>query len=111
MMKPIALVTVLFFAAVPLAPAQGMKDMDIKNMPMKSDGATAHKATGVVKLISLKKNSVTLAHEPVASLALPAMTMAFKVEDKKLLDRVTVGKKVDVEFKRSGNDYVITSLK
>ena len=110
-MKPIAIATVIFFAAAPLAPAQGMKDMDSKNMPMKSDGATVHKATGVVRSVDTNKNTVTLAHEPVASLKWAAMTMAFKVDDRKLLDGVTVGKKVDIEFKQSGKDYVITSLK
>ena len=50
MMMPLASATVLFLAALPLASAQGMKNMDMKDMPMKSDSATVHKATGVVKV-------------------------------------------------------------
>ena len=91
--------------------AQGMKDMDMKNMPMKSAFSQSHRATGVVKGVDAKTSAVTLAHEPVASLKWPAMTMTFKVDDPKLLDGLTVGKKVDVEFKQIGNDYVITSMK
>ncbi len=39
------------------------------------------------------------------------MTMGFKVADKSLLDKLTEGKKVEVEFKQMGKDYVITSVK
>jgi Cu(I)/Ag(I) efflux system periplasmic protein CusF len=110
-MNPTIVATALFLAAVPLASAQGMKDTDMKNMPMKSDTARAHKATGVVKSVDAKKNTVMLAHDPVASLNWPAMTMAFKVEDPKLVQGLTVGKKVEVEFTQRDKEYVITSIK
>jgi Cu(I)/Ag(I) efflux system protein CusF len=109
-MKQIAM-AVLLCATLPLASAQGMKDMDMKNMPMKSDSASAHKATGVVKSVDPKNNTVTLAHEPVASLKWPAMTMAFKVDDPKLLEKATAGKKVDIEFTQRNKEYVITSIR
>ena len=110
-MKPSIVATVLFLAAVPLASAQGMKDTDMKNMPMKSDAARAHKATGVVKSIDAKKNTVMLAHDPVASLNWPAITMAFKVDDPKLVQALTVGKKVEFEFTQINKEYVITSIR
>jgi Cu(I)/Ag(I) efflux system protein CusF len=37
--------------------------------------------------------------------------MGFSVKDKTLLDKLTVGKKVDVEFTQQGSDYVITAVK
>lgn len=54
---------------------------------------------------------MTLAHEPVPSLGWPAMTMKFKVKDKALWSKLGDGKKVDVEFFREGDDYVITGVK
>jgi Cu(I)/Ag(I) efflux system protein CusF len=104
-------VAVIVFAVAPWAFAQGVKDMDMKNMPMKSDAAATHKATGVVKSVDAKNNTVTFAHEPVASLKWPAMTMAFKADDPKLLQGLTTGQKVNFEFTQRGKDYVLTSIK
>ena len=41
----------------------------------------------------------------------PPMTMGFTVKDKMLLDKLTVDKKVNVEFKKEGSDYVVTAVK
>ena len=99
-----------------------MKDMDAQKCKamMNAKGnkhtgkdakATTHKAVAVVKGIDVAKGKVMLAHEPVKSLNWPAMTMAFAVKDKMLLDKLTVGKKVNVEFKKEGSDYVVTAVK
>jgi Cu(I)/Ag(I) efflux system protein CusF len=45
-----------------------------------------------------------LSHEPVKSLNWPAMTMGFKVRDKALFEKLTKGRKVEVEFVQSGKD-------
>lgn len=110
-MKRIAVATMLLLAAIPMASAQAMKDMDMKNMPMKSDPARAHKATGVVKSVDVKNGAVTLAHDPVASMKWPAMTMAFKADDPQLVQGLTAGQKVEFEFTQRGKDYVLTSIK
>jgi Cu(I)/Ag(I) efflux system periplasmic protein CusF len=104
-------IAVIGLAAVPVAFAQGMKDADMKNMPAKSDAARPHKATGVVKSVDAKNNTVMLAHDPVASLKWPAMTMAFKADDPKLVQGLKAGQKVDFEFTQRGKDYVLTSVK
>ena len=110
-MNRFAIAVIVLVAATPVTFAQGMKDMDMKSMPMKSDAARTHRTTGVVKSVDTKNNTVTLAHEPVASLKWPAMTMTFKAADPKLVEGLTVGKKVEVEFAQRDKDYVITSLK
>lgn len=106
---------------------QGMKDkdmhcMDMKNMDMEkcrnmmggSDKASkdaAHETSGVVKKVDPKKGMVMLAHEPVASLNWPAMTMGFQVKESALLEKMTVGKNVEVTFVKEGKNYVVTSVK
>jgi Cu(I)/Ag(I) efflux system protein CusF len=65
----------------------------------------------VVKKVDAKTGTVTLAHDPVKSLNWSAMTMGFMVKDKMLLDKLAVGKKVEIEFVQRGKDYVITSVK
>ena len=85
-----------------------MKGMDMS----RSDKApVSHKAVGVVKKIDAKTSTVTLAHEPVKTMNWPAMTMAFQVKDKALLDKFSEGKKVEVEFQKQGTEHVITSVK
>jgi len=93
--------------------AQDCKDM-MQNMNDKHAAKTTqnanHQATGIVKAIDPAKGTVTLAHEPVASLRWPAMTMRFTVKDKALFDKLVVDKKVDFEFKQQGKDYVLTAV-
>lgn len=99
-----------------------MKDMDMqkcmdmmnaKDSKQQGKGAKAmtHQATAVVKSVDAANGKVTLAHDPVKSLNWPAMTMGFAVKDKMLLDKLAVGKKVNVEFMKEGADYVVTAVK
>jgi Cu(I)/Ag(I) efflux system periplasmic protein CusF len=100
-------------AVMPGAFAQSMKGMEMKDMPMKgmdkkgAQGKT-HKATGVVTKI--EKNNVTIKHGPVPSMNWPSMTMAFKVKDKALMERMKKDQKVDFEFVQEGRDHVVTAV-
>lgn len=110
---------------VPLARAQspGMGGMEMKGMEMKGDmkgmemkpekkgNSKTHKGSGTVSKVDAEKSTVTIAHGPVESMKWPAMTMAFKVKDKKMLGKVKEGEKVDFSFVQSGKDYTIIQLK
>ncbi len=72
--------------------------------------AKAYKAAGVVKKTDPAKSTVTVAHGAVKDLNWPAMTMAFKVKDKSLLDKLAVDRKVEFSFVQQGKDYVITAV-
>ena len=92
------------------------KGMDMKGMEMKKDGGkaaqgTVHKGSGVVKKIDAAKGAVTLDHEPIKSVGWSAMTMTFIVKDKKMLENVKSGQKVQFEFVQEGKENVITSIK
>ena len=65
----------------------------------------------MVKTVDRAKASVVLAHGPVKSFNLPAMSMSFAVKDKSLLDNLSADKKVEFEFTQQGKDYVITAVK
>ena len=71
----------------------------------------AHKATGKVTKVDQAKGSVTIAHGPVPSMNWPSMTMAFKVKDKAMLDKVKNGDQVEFSFVESGRDHTITEIK
>jgi len=90
--------------------AQTATDHSKMDNPAAKESA-AHKATGVVKRVDRDRGAVTLAHDPVASLKWPAMTMSFLVKDKASLEKLREGGKVEFEFVQQGKDYVITSVK
>lgn len=66
---------------------------------------------GVVTAIDLKTGSITIKHEPIASLKWPAMTMTFKAESAALLDGITVGEKVDFELTSHLGKPIITAIR
>ncbi|SRR5258706_16230190 len=125
-MKKFALATIVLTLALPGVSVfaqqkmDDMKGMDMKGMDMKSKPAadmrvasehTTHMAKGVVKKVDAKSGMVTVAHGPVKSMNWPAMTMAFKVKDKALLDKFGAGKEVEFEFAKDGKSYVVESVK
>ena len=93
-----------------VAQSDGMKGMDMK-MEQKPASAKVHKGTGKVTKVDPAGGSVTIAHEPVTTMNWPAMTMTFKAKDKKLLEIVKQGEKVDFEFIQQGKDYIVTAVK
>jgi Cu(I)/Ag(I) efflux system periplasmic protein CusF len=111
-----ALLVTLAVFIVPFAQSQGMRGMemkgDMKGMDMKSDKkAQTHKASGTVSKLDAGKGTVTIAHGPVESMKWPPMTMTFKIKDKKMLDKLKQGDKIDFSFVQSGKDYTITQLR
>jgi Cu(I)/Ag(I) efflux system protein CusF len=117
-MKHLLFATALVVAA-PLALAQpgDMKGMDMKDMDekgMKSDKKAqgeVHNGTGVVTNVDRTGRKITLKHAPIKSLNWPTMTMAFGVKDEAMLDKVAKGKKVEFEFVKQGQQFLITSIK
>jgi Cu(I)/Ag(I) efflux system protein CusF len=108
----VAIITVALTAAAP-AFSQGnpMKDMAMDQQSKQGAKAAVHQAIGIVKSVDVDNGKVTLAHGPVETLNWPAMTMAFGIKDKSLLNKLNVGKRAQVEFEKQGNSYVITSAK
>jgi len=93
-----------------MADMKGMEDMENSSTSAAQKKVT-HQTAAVVKAADAKKGTVVLAHEPVASLNWPAMTMEFSVEDKALFSKLIVGKKVTVEFVQQGKQYVIVAVR
>ncbi len=65
--------------------------------------------TGVIESIDPDSRTVTIAHEPVASLQWPAMTMTFKAPDADL-SALRAGDRIRFDFTASGMDATITRL-
>lgn len=70
-----------------------------------SSGST----TGVIESIDPAARTVTISHEPVASLQWPAMTMTFKAPDADL-SKLQAGDRIRFDFTASGMDATITRV-
>lgn len=83
-------------------------------MPMPASKATTQKdivGKGIVVSENKAGGNVTLSHEAIPAIGWGPMTMDFKVKDKKLLNKVKQGDKVQFTFIKQGQDYIITSIK
>ena len=65
---------------------------------------------GVVKKIDTKAKKVTIDHEDLKNLDMPAMTMVFQVKDPAMLDQVKAGDKVRFVAEKTGGAYTVTKI-
>lgn len=82
-----------------------MAAMPEMNQP--DDSATLYSASGVIK--AWRDNAVVIAHDPIARLSWPAMTMSFALgnnQERKL----AVGQKVDFTFRQTDSGYALVSI-
>jgi len=70
--------------------------------------AATHSATGTVTTVSA--GGVTIAHEPVATLQWPAMTMAVAAEDAAMLQGIKPGDRVSFAFRESADGVTLASI-
>ncbi len=70
--------------------------------------AEEHRARGVV--VEIDAGTITLNHEAIPALKWPAMTMAFKLADRKLAQGLAKGQTVEFGLAQQGGDYVITRV-
>lgn len=75
-------------------------------------GAFAQEFTkGVVNKVDAKTNKVTIKHEDLKNLDMPAMTMVFRVEDPALLERLKEGSKIEFVAERVNGKLTVTEVK
>lgn len=74
-------------------------------------GPRGYNAVGTVKQVDVAAGKVTIAHDAIAALAWPAMTMSFTIKDKTLFDKLAVDKRVQFNVEKQGALYVVTDVK
>jgi Cu/Ag efflux protein CusF len=66
---------------------------------------------GVIKKVNLKKKKVTIIHEELVDLEMPAMTMVFRVSDETMLDGLEKGDEVEFIAERTNGKLTVTEFK
>ncbi|ULR42659.1 copper-binding protein [Rhizobium sp. K102] len=75
-------------------------------------GAFAQEFTkGVVNKVDAKAKKVTIKHEDLKNLDMPAMTMVFRVEDPALLEKLKEGSNIDFVAERVNGKLTVTEVK
>ena len=75
-------------------------------------GALAEEYTkGVVNKVDAKAKKVTIKHEDLKNLDMPAMTMVFRVEDPALLEKLKEGSSVEFVAERVNGKLTVTEVK
>ena len=73
--------------------------------------AAAEFTKGTVKKVDAKAKKVTLIHEELKALDMPAMTMVFRVEDPAILEKLKPGGEVEFVAERVNGKLTVTELK
>ncbi|ANL31926.1 copper-binding periplasmic protein CusF (plasmid) [Rhizobium phaseoli] len=75
-------------------------------------GAFAQEFTkGAVTKVDAKAKKVTIKHEDLKNLDMPAMTMVFRVEDPALLEKLKEGSNVEFVAERVNGKLTVTEVK
>jgi Cu/Ag efflux protein CusF len=77
-----------------------------------ASGAFAAEFTkGTVKKVDVKAKKVTLIHEELKDLEMPAMTMVFRVKDDALLEKLKEGAQIEFVAERVEGKLTVTEIK
>ena len=77
--------------------------------PAAPSSATAL-TSGEVRKIDDEQGKVTIKHEPIANLDMPAMTMVFRVAQPGMLKELKTGDKVQFRAESRGGAIVVTQI-
>ena len=65
---------------------------------------------GEVRKVDKDAKKITIKHEPIQNLDMPAMTMVFQVKDPAMLEQVKAGDKVKFEAQKLGGAFTLTAI-
>ncbi len=92
------------------SPADAQPNVNTPDRPVETSPHTHH-GIGVIRSIDWSSATITLAHEPIASLRWPAMTMDFRVSDPVLLQSIKPGQTIGFMLtEQADGGYRITHL-
>ena len=96
--------------AASAANAQMSPNMAMPKSASAPSAGAAVMTDGVVQNVDKSKGVVTLKHGDITNMAMPAMTMAFNVLDKKMLDKIKTGDKVRFHVENVGGAPTVTRI-
>ena len=99
----------LILAAVIAAAASGVATAQTA-APATTTAAATTLTSGEVRKVDVEQGKVTLKHEAITNLDMPAMTMVFRAADPALLKNLKVGDKVQFHAESRDGAMVVTQI-
>jgi len=81
-----------------------------QNEAKPAPAASAELTAGEVRKVDKAAGKVTIKHGPIPKLDMSAMTMAYRVQDKAMLDHLKPGDKIMFDVDRAGGSYTVMRL-
>ena len=66
---------------------------------------------GTIKKVNLKSKKVTIIHEELTNLGMPAMTMVFRLKDESMLEKMKAGNNIEFVAERVKGKLTVVELK
>lgn len=111
-MRKITVVIAALAATALAAPALGQSTdhsaHHTAQAPAPADAAAM--TTAEVRKVDKDGGKLTLKHDPIPNLDMPAMTMVFRVKDPAMLDQVKAGDKVRFAADRVGGQFTVIKI-
>jgi Cu(I)/Ag(I) efflux system protein CusF len=80
----------------------------------KDPGAAGHRVStmtqGEVRKVDKDARKITIKHEPLQNLDMPAMTMVFQVGEPAMLEQVKTGDKIKFQAEKIGGAFTVTRI-
>jgi Cu(I)/Ag(I) efflux system protein CusF len=78
--------------------------------PASAPGNAAAPTEGEVRRVDKANGKITVRHEEIKNLEMPAMTMVFQVKDPAMLDKVKAGDKVRFTADKVNGAFTLTTI-
>ena len=103
-----AMMFALALAAAPLAASA--HDAHPKTPAAAAASGASAMTPGVVRKVDKETAKVTIQHEAIQSLDMPAMTMVFRVKEAEMLDRINAGDKIRFAAEKIGGQFTVIKV-
>lgn len=94
-------------AAVLIALSAGAFAQDA---PAPSSTAASATTAGEVRKVDKEAGKITIRHEPLVNLGMPAMTMVFRAADPKFLDQVNEGDRISFVADKVNGQFTVVKI-
>lgn len=106
-----ALFTAAVLAATASSFALAATDAPAGGSANASAAVAAKLTAGEVRKVDAEQGKVTIKHEAIANLEMPAMTMVFKAGKPELLKNLQAGDKIEFRAESVAGAFVVTDIK
>ena len=102
--------TALAFTAIAANPVFAQMNMDHSKMGMAGMAGMPSMTDGEVRKIDKDAGKITIKHGEIKHMDMPGMTMVFVAKDKALLDKTSVGAKIQFMVTNENGQMTVTDI-